>query len=66
MSDKIYLDANDLLQELKELEIEHGSLKGIPLYGFVNGNKGPIIEVDVFYDGEDQHLHSIDLNISFE
>lgn len=60
------LDANDLLQGLKELEIKHGSLIGIPLSAFVKGDRESILDIDPFYDGEDQHLHSIDLNISFE
>jgi hypothetical protein len=62
MANKKILDANDLLQELLKLEKEHGSLVGIPLYAYTE-DKYPITLVDVFHDGEDSHLHSIDLNV---
>jgi hypothetical protein len=54
--------AQELLDFLLQLHQEHGSLD-IPISIFVNEDRMPIGEMDVFYDNGNKNIHSIDLNV---
>jgi hypothetical protein len=54
--------AQTLVDHLLELKEKHGTLD-VPIFGYLE-DKHPIVYVDVFTDGVDEHLHSIDLNLS--
>jgi hypothetical protein len=55
------MTAQELLNFLLQLQQEHGNLD-IPISIFLNEDRMPIEEVDVFYDNGNKDIHSIDLN----
>lgn len=57
------ITAQDLLDELLAIKETHGHLQvPINVYSCDQYGRYPISLVDEFTDGEDEHLHSIDLN----
>lgn len=55
--------AQDLLDELLAIKETYGTLD-VPIGGFSYEleDRFPLHMLDVFTDGEDEHLHSIDIN----
>lgn len=54
--------AQDLLYELYEIREMYGHLN-VPIMIWHDHCRAPIVSLDTFTDGKDNHLHSIDINL---